>query len=69
MQEADYHKNLSVSRRNEVNMALDGLNIAALVNELKEKLTDGRFLKIAQPETDELQITIKKSKEIGRAHV
>mgnify|MGYP001026051820 CR=1 FL=1 len=63
MQEADYHKNLSVSRRNEVNMALDGLNIAALVNELKEKLTDGRFLKIAQPETDELQITIKKSKE------
>lgn len=44
-------------------MALDGLNIAALVNELNEKLADGRFLKIAQPETDELQITIKKAKE------
>lgn len=44
-------------------MALDGLNIAALVNELREKLADGRFLKIAQPETDELQITIKKAKE------
>ena len=44
-------------------MALDGLNIAALVNELIEKLIDGRFLKIAQPETDELQITIKKARE------
>ena len=49
--------------RNEVNMALDGLNIAALTAELKEKLAGGRFLKIAQPETDELQITIKKAKE------
>lgn len=44
-------------------MALDGLNIAALVYELKTTLTDGRFLKIAQPETDELQITVKKIKE------
>lgn len=44
-------------------MALDGLNIAAVVNELKATLVDGRFLKIAQPESDELQITIKKAKE------
>lgn len=44
-------------------MALDGLNIAALVKELKDTLVDGRFLKIAQPETDELQITVKKVKE------
>lgn len=44
-------------------MALDGLNIAALVHELKTTLVDGRFIKIAQPETDELQITIKRLKE------
>lgn len=44
-------------------MALDGITIAALVHELNEALADGRLLKIAQPETDELQITVKKIKE------
>lgn len=44
-------------------MALDGISIAALVHELNSVLADGRFLKIAQPENDELQITIKKIKE------
>ncbi len=44
-------------------MALDGITISALVHELNTTLQDGRFLKIAQPETDELQITIKKMRE------
>lgn len=44
-------------------MALDGISIAALVHQLSTTLTEGRFLKIAQPENDELQITIKKIKE------
>ena len=44
-------------------MALDGITIAALTSELNSALSDGRLLKIAQPENDELQITIKKVKE------
>lgn len=40
-------------------MALDGIVIASLVNELNEKLFDGRINKIAQPEADELLLTIK----------
>ncbi|MFQ9933858.1 MAG: NFACT family protein [Lachnospiraceae bacterium] len=44
-------------------MALDGITVAALTDELNSKLTDGRLFKISQPENDELQITIKKAKE------
>jgi len=44
-------------------MAFDGITISALVHELNTKLVGGRFFKIAQPETDELQITIKQAKE------
>ena len=40
-------------------MALDGIVIANIVNELKESLVGGRINRIAQPETDELIITIK----------
>ena len=40
-------------------MALDGIVIANIVNELKESLAGGRINRIAQPETDELIITIK----------
>lgn len=40
-------------------MALDGIVIANIVNELKESLIGGRISKIAQPEKDELLITIK----------
>lgn len=40
-------------------MAFDGIVVAALVHELKENLTDGRIAKIAQPETDELLLTVK----------
>ena len=42
-------------------MALDGITIAALVNELKNTLVNGRITKIAQPEKDELLLTIKQS--------
>lgn len=40
-------------------MAFDGITIANLVYELNEHLIDGRINKIAQPETDELLLTIK----------
>lgn len=44
-------------------MALDGLVIANVVYELNEKLVNGRINKIAQPEDDELILTIKNNKE------
>lgn len=44
-------------------MALDGITIAALTNELKATLVSGRIVKIAQPENDELLLTIKKFNE------
>lgn len=40
-------------------MAFDGITVACLVHELKEQLLNGRIAKIAQPETDELLLTIK----------
>ena len=40
-------------------MALDGIVIANIVKELKESLVGGRINKIAQPEKDELLITVK----------
>ncbi len=40
-------------------MAFDGITIANLVKELQEHLIDGRINKIAQPEADELLLTIK----------
>ena len=42
-------------------MALDGFVISNLVNELNDKLLNGRISKIAQPESDELLFTIKSS--------
>lgn len=42
-------------------MAFDGITVAAVVKELKETLTGGRIYKIAQPENDELLLTIKIS--------
>lgn len=40
-------------------MAFDGIVVANLVHELKEQLQDGRIAKIAQPEADELLLTVK----------
>ncbi|MBR4513260.1 MAG: NFACT family protein [Lachnospiraceae bacterium] len=46
-------------------MAFDGLTIAALVSEFNTYLTDGRIVKIGQPEADELMITVKKNMDGG----
>lgn len=43
-------------------MAFDGITVAALVNELNEKLVGGHVQKIAQPEPDELLLTIKNNR-------
>ena len=40
-------------------MAFDGITVSAVVSELQANLIDGRIYKIAQPETDELLLTIK----------
>ncbi|MDY3909221.1 MAG: NFACT RNA binding domain-containing protein [Eubacterium sp.] len=43
-------------------MAFDGITIAALVKELNTLLQDGHIQKIAQPEPDELLLTIKNNR-------
>ncbi len=40
-------------------MAFDGIMVAAVVKELNQELSGGRIYKIAQPEADELLLTIK----------
>lgn len=42
-------------------MAFDGITIANIVHELKKELIGGRLTKIAQPESDELLLTIKST--------
>ena len=42
-------------------MAFDGITIAAVRKELSDALTGGRVYKIAQPEPDELLLTIKNN--------
>jgi len=42
-------------------MALDGIVISNIVNELNSSLVSGRLNKIAQPEADELLLTIKNN--------
>lgn len=44
-------------------MALDGVVISNLIYELQQKVEGGRINKIAQPEKDELLLTIKNNKE------
>ena len=46
-------------------MAFDGITVAAIVKEMKETLIGGRIYKIAQPETDELLLTIKTQSHDG----
>ncbi|MGN0168982.1 MAG: NFACT family protein [Acetatifactor sp.] len=41
-------------------MAFDGVTIANVVSELKRELVGGRLYKIAQPEEDELLLTVKQ---------
>lgn len=43
-------------------MAFDGITIANMVKEFQETIVGGKINKIAQPEPDELLITIKNNK-------
>lgn len=47
-------------------MAFDGVTIACVISELKKELIGGRLYKIAQPENDELLLTIKQPTEQKR---
>ena len=49
--------------RNEEIMAFDGVTIACVISELKKELIGGRLYKIAQPENDELLLTIKGKRD------
>ena len=50
-------------------MAFDGITVAALTQELKNTLDGGRISKIAQPESDELLITIKTPQGQRRLYI
>ena len=50
-------------------MALDGITVAALTYELRQRLLGGRISKIAQPENDELMLLIKTNNENLRLHM
>ena len=42
-------------------MALDGIVIASMAHEMRSRLVGGRISKIAQPESDELMLTVPGS--------
>lgn len=44
-------------------MAFDGFVISNIVNELNEKILNGRIYKIYQPEADEITLVIKQNRE------
>lgn len=50
-------------------MAFDGITVAALTHELRENLLNGHIAKIAQPETDELLLTIKTPEGQKRLYI
>lgn len=50
-------------------MAFDGITMAALTKELQVKLQNGYIQKIAQPESDELLLTIKNNRENFKLHI
>ena len=50
-------------------MAFDGIVIANLVHDIRQKLEGGKINKIAQPEKDELMFTVKNNKETLRLSV
>ena len=47
-------------------MAFDGITVAGLVREMRNRILNGRISKIAQPEEDELILTIKVQKDACR---
>jgi len=40
-------------------MAFDGITVSAITSELRKSLLNSRIYKIAQPEADELLLTLK----------
>ena len=50
-------------------MAFDGITVSALTKELRDTILNGRIHKIAQPESDELMLTIKLSKGQKRLYI
>lgn len=50
-------------------MAFDGITVAAVVQELEHTLVGGRISKIAQPENDELLLTIKGNEGQKRLYI
>lgn len=46
-------------------MAFDGITISNIVKELNDTILNGRIAKIAQPENDELLLTIKPAERAG----
>lgn len=50
-------------------MAFDGITIANIVHELNDTILDGRINKIAQPEADELLLTIKMPRGQKRLYI
>ena len=50
-------------------MAFDGITISNIVQELRDNLLDGRINKIAQPEADELLLTIKSKAGQKRLYI
>ncbi len=50
-------------------MAFDGIAVSAVVKELNEQLSGGRITKIAQPEKEEIVLTVKKDAESLRLFV
>lgn len=50
-------------------MAFDGITVAAIADELNYNLTGGRIAKIAQPEADELLLTIKTGRGQKRLYI
>ena len=50
-------------------MAFDGITIANIVSDLNNTITAGRISKIAQPEKDELLLTIKNQRESYRLFI
>ena len=50
-------------------MALDGIVIKNIAQEMREKIVGGRISKIAQPENDELILTIKNNKDTHKLYI
>ena len=47
-------------------MALDGITVSCIKKEMSDRLSGGYITKIAQPEKDELALTVKNGREAYR---